>query len=80
MMALQHSSVRNPTLTIYNIHANVGTFSLSYAAMPSFLVSVLFIDPNFIFKFILFNILVYSELSHKPVLAFFYSRDVFGIG
>ena len=33
------------------MHANVGIFSLSYAIIPSFLVSVLFIDPYFIFKF-----------------------------
>jgi len=63
MMVLQHtgSSVRKSLpwhLIIYNMHTNVGIFSLSYAAMPSVLVSVLFVDPYFIFKFIIFNILV----------------------
>jgi len=40
-------------VTICNMLANVGIFSLSYAVMPSFLVSVLFIDP-----YLIFNILV----------------------
>jgi len=35
-------------------NANVGIFLLSYAVMQSFLVSVLFIDPYFIFKFIIY--------------------------
>jgi len=47
----------NPHLTINNMHVNVGIFLLSYAVMPSFLVSVLFIDPYFILKFI--NFLIY---------------------
>ena len=38
------------------MHANVGIFSLSYAALPLFLVSVLFIDPYFILKFYKFLI------------------------
>jgi len=48
MVALQHSSMRKSLLrqlTIY--HA----FSQSYAVIPSFLVSVFFSDPYFIFKF-----------------------------
>ena len=39
-------------------NAKVGIVSLSYAVILSFLVSVLFINPYFIFKFIIFNILV----------------------
>jgi len=41
-------SEKIPTLAFnsYNIHANVGIFSLSYAVLPSFLVSVLFIIPT----------------------------------
>ena len=49
--------LNSTTVLFDNIHANVGIFSLSYAVMPSFLVSVLFINPYFIFKFIIFNIL-----------------------
>jgi len=32
------------------VNAKVGIFLLSYVAMPSFLVSLLFIDPYFIFN------------------------------
>jgi len=44
-----------------NMHANIGIFSLSYAVMPSFLVSVLFINP---FKFI---ISIYYSKKRKAV-------------
>jgi len=58
MMVLQHSSVRKSLLWHLKIYdmPNVGIFLLSYAVIPSFLASVLFIDPYFILKFL--NILV----------------------
>jgi len=46
------------------LNAKVGIFSLSYAVMPSFLVSVLFIDLYFMFKF---NILVIKENGTNSV-------------
>jgi len=46
--------VKIPTLAFNNMHTNVGIFSLSYAVIPLFLVSVLFINPYFILKFINF--------------------------
>jgi len=61
MMVLQHRKSVLWYLTIYSMHANVGIFSLSYAVVPSFLVSVFFIDPYFIFKF---NILV-RRMLHR---------------
>jgi len=39
-----------------DMDANI--FLLSYAVMPSFLVSVLFIDLYLIFEFVIFNVLV----------------------
>ena len=56
-MALQHSLVRK-SLHWHVIIVKVGNFLLIYVVMPSVLVSVLFIDPYFIFKFIDFIILV----------------------
>ena len=58
----QHSSVRK------SLHTIVRIFLLSYAVMPSVLLSVLFIDPYFIFKFINFNILVYLVFNYSMQL------------
>ena len=66
MMALQHSLVRKSLHwhACYKfLNAKVKIFSLSYAVIPSFLVSALFIDPYFIFKFIIFNILSLFSVS-----------------
>ena len=55
MMVLQHNSVRKSLHwhACYKLlNAKLEIFSLSYAAIPSFLVSVLFINPYFILKFI----------------------------
>jgi len=64
MMALQHSSVRNPYFGTNNLcHVKVGNFltDLCY----NFLVLVLFIDPYFILKFIIFNALVYNNRQQE---------------
>jgi len=66
MMVLPHSSMRkslhwhlNDGVTDSSVRksmssAKVGIFSLSYVVIPSCLVSVLFIDPYLILKFINF--------------------------
>ena len=67
---LQHSSVRKSLLwhlTVYNGHANVGIFSLGYAVMPSFLISVLFIDPYVILNLIYWCVLKFSDEWLKVV-------------
>ena len=47
------------------LSAKVGIFSLSYAVIPSFLVSVFFIDPYFILKFVNF---LYANFFRETVL------------
>jgi len=54
VVVLQHSSMRKSLHwhACYKLlNAKVRIFSLSYAVIPLFLVSVLFIDPYFILKF-----------------------------
>jgi len=63
MMVLLSEKIR--TLALNNLwHANVGTFLLSYAVIPSFHVSVLFINPYFLLKFIMW--ICFSRL-HRTV-------------
>ena len=79
MMVLQHSSVRK---FLYRhacyklLNTKIGILSLSYAVIPSFLISVHFIDPNFILKFINFNILIclvfLVKLSNERSATVFY--------
>ena len=60
-MELQRSSVRKSLhwhVTIVKCQSR--DFLNELAVMPSVLVPVLFIDPYFIFKFIIFNVLVCS--------------------
>ena len=47
--AAKNASEKIPTVELNNI-ISCRNFSLSYAVIPSFLVSVLFIDRYFIFK------------------------------
>jgi len=64
MMILQHSSVRKSLYCYVTLlKAKVGIFSLSYAAIPSFLGSVLFIDSYFIFKCINILVIYISEVA-----------------
>ena len=58
-MVLQHSSVTHITMILFN--AKVGIFPPSYAVIPSFIscfTTFYHLDSYFIFKLIIFNMLV----------------------
>ena len=79
MMVLQHSSVRKSLLWHLTIiqHDSVGIFSLNYTVIPSFLVSVLYVNPYFIFESIIFlienqYITTHQMQSHCEILLLLY--------